>query len=241
MTLSPLSFCKRYRSSYETPSSSASPASSLTLPLRKRYRGTSEPILNTETEGDESEAEGISSNNEELEEEGLGLKRYGAARHRALKLAEGTSHSTYEVGQSSRSVPVQQTVDETTTPRLPVCTTWEDLVDGTVYTDIECVMPPVRALVQTLASPEWSSCSLPVSPASLTVPSPVATPALVEPVDEGYLAEIGAQLKLHGGVRDEIHSQRLEMRFTINFGALWRLVLALEAWACHSDAKRALM
>ncbi|GJT30834.1 hypothetical protein Tco_0911109 [Tanacetum coccineum] len=197
MTLSPLSFRKRYGSSYETPSLSASPASSPTLPLRKRYRGTSETILDTETEGDKSEAEGTSSDSGESEEEGLGSKSkedasedqqqqtvsvedtaadkplglgYGAARRRALELAEGTSHSTYE-----------------------------DLVDGTVYTDIECVMPPFCALVQTLASPEWSSGSLPVSPASLTVPSPVATPASVEPVDEGYLAEIGAQLELYGG------------------------------------------
>ncbi|GJR28599.1 hypothetical protein Tco_1104831 [Tanacetum coccineum] len=37
MALSPPSFHKRYRSSYETPSSSASPASSPTLPIRKRY------------------------------------------------------------------------------------------------------------------------------------------------------------------------------------------------------------
>ncbi|GKD85419.1 hypothetical protein Tco_1356573, partial [Tanacetum coccineum] len=38
----------RYKSSYETPSPSASLASSPTLPIRKRYRGTSEPILDTE-------------------------------------------------------------------------------------------------------------------------------------------------------------------------------------------------
>ncbi|GKF40434.1 hypothetical protein Tco_0120495 [Tanacetum coccineum] len=70
MALSPLSFRKRYRSSYETPTSSASPASSLTLPLWKRYRGTSELILDTKTEGNESEAEGIGSMSDELEEKG---------------------------------------------------------------------------------------------------------------------------------------------------------------------------
>ncbi|GKF50586.1 hypothetical protein Tco_0147053, partial [Tanacetum coccineum] len=47
--LSPSSFRKRYRSSDETSSSS----SSLTLPVRKRYRGTSELILDTDSEGDE--------------------------------------------------------------------------------------------------------------------------------------------------------------------------------------------
>ncbi|GKA78920.1 hypothetical protein Tco_0785457 [Tanacetum coccineum] len=38
-------FRKRYRSSYDT-------SSSLTLPVRKRYRGTSKLILDTDTEGD---------------------------------------------------------------------------------------------------------------------------------------------------------------------------------------------
>ncbi|GJW83204.1 hypothetical protein Tco_0156349 [Tanacetum coccineum] len=69
MTLSPSSFRKRYKSSYETPSSSASPASSLIPPLRKRYRGTSEPILDTEIEGDELEAKGINSESEDSEDE----------------------------------------------------------------------------------------------------------------------------------------------------------------------------
>ncbi|GKF28889.1 hypothetical protein Tco_0095231, partial [Tanacetum coccineum] len=42
-------FRKRYRSSYETPSSSSSPA----LPVRKRYRGTFELILDTDSGEDE--------------------------------------------------------------------------------------------------------------------------------------------------------------------------------------------
>ncbi|GKA68610.1 hypothetical protein Tco_0768527 [Tanacetum coccineum] len=74
MTLSPLSFCKRYISSYKTPSSSASPVSSLTLPIQKRYQGNSEPILDTKTEGDELEAKGNGLESDELEEKGLGLK-----------------------------------------------------------------------------------------------------------------------------------------------------------------------
>nr|GFA39509.1 hypothetical protein [Tanacetum cinerariifolium] len=55
-----------------------------------------------------------------------------------------------------------------------------------------------QQLDPTPASPEWSSGSLPVSPASLTVPSPVATPASVEPVDEGFLDELRAEIELHG-------------------------------------------
>ncbi|GJZ89426.1 hypothetical protein Tco_0661208, partial [Tanacetum coccineum] len=94
---------------------------------------------------------------------------YRAARRRALELAEGTVPSTYEVGHSSRSVPVQPVADETPTPRLPVGTTWEDPEDDIVYVDIEGDMPLVRALVQTPVSIEWSSSSLPISPAPLTL------------------------------------------------------------------------
>ncbi|GJV85606.1 hypothetical protein Tco_1525504 [Tanacetum coccineum] len=47
MSLSDPAFCKRYRSSYETPSPS------LTLPVWKRYRGTSELILDNDSDGDE--------------------------------------------------------------------------------------------------------------------------------------------------------------------------------------------
>ncbi|GJY09876.1 hypothetical protein Tco_0378061 [Tanacetum coccineum] len=50
--LSLSSFRKRYRSSYKTSSSS------LTLPVRKRYRGTSKLILDTDSERDELGEEG---------------------------------------------------------------------------------------------------------------------------------------------------------------------------------------
>ncbi|GJS21506.1 hypothetical protein Tco_0450138 [Tanacetum coccineum] len=228
MTLSPLSFRKRYESSYETPSSSASPASSLTLPPRKRYRGTSEPILDTKTKGDESKVEGTGSESEDSEDEGLDSKikeaaskdqqqqavpvedtstdeplgfGYGAARRRALELEEGPMPSTFEVGQRYRSLPDQQRVDETPTPRLPTCPTWVDPEDGTIYIDIEFDAPLVRAPIQAPALPEWSSGSLLVSPASLTVPppiaSPVTTPAATLEVDEDDFLEVGAQLELY--------------------------------------------
>ncbi|GJZ92956.1 hypothetical protein Tco_0665021 [Tanacetum coccineum] len=104
-----------------------------TLPLRKRYWGTFKPIVDIETEGDESEQAVPSEDTAADEPLGLG------------------------------SVLVQQISDETPTPRLPICTTWED-------------------------------------------PEDVATPALVEPVDEGFLAELGAQLELHKGIlHDHTH------------------------------------
>ncbi|GJV35072.1 hypothetical protein Tco_1407549 [Tanacetum coccineum] len=211
MTLSPSSFRKRYISSYETPSSSASPASSPTLPIRKRYYGTSDPILDTETEGDELEAEGTGSESEESEDEGPGSEGeetayedqqqqavliegtatdepmglgYRAARRYALELATGPVPSTFEVGQSS----------------------------STIYLDIE-FDPPSCVPVQTLASPEWSSGSLLVSPVSLSVPSPVVspvtTPAATIAVDKDEFLEVGAQLKLYGSILFD-HTQRLD-------------------------------
>ncbi|GJV12231.1 hypothetical protein Tco_0960659 [Tanacetum coccineum] len=67
MALSPSSFHNRYISSYETQSSSSS--SSLTLPSRKRYRGTSKLIADIETKSDESKEEGIDSESEEVASE----------------------------------------------------------------------------------------------------------------------------------------------------------------------------
>nr|GEY66076.1 hypothetical protein [Tanacetum cinerariifolium] len=73
--LSLSSFCTRYRSSYETPS----PSSSLTLPVRKRYRDTFELILDTDSERDEGreddteddEEDKSSDANDEMESQDL--------------------------------------------------------------------------------------------------------------------------------------------------------------------------
>nr|GEU69879.1 synaptobrevin, longin-like domain protein [Tanacetum cinerariifolium] len=218
MALSPSSFCRRYRSSYETLSSSASPKLSPILPIRKMYQCTSKPILDTRTEGDESEAKGTSSESEEFEDEGPGSESkdatskeqqqrevlvediaaneplglgYEAARRHALKLAEG---------------PTPRRL------RLPTCRTWVDPEDGTVYIYIEFDAPTVRTPVHTPASPEWSSGYLPILPPSLTVPSPVASPvttlAAIMAVDEGEFLDVGAQLEIYESILND-HTQRL--------------------------------
>ncbi|GKC67234.1 hypothetical protein Tco_1099832 [Tanacetum coccineum] len=195
MALSDLAFRKRYRSSYETPSPSSSP----TLPVRKRYRGTSALILDTDSEGDEL---GNEDTKEDVEDktanEPLGLG-YVAARSCALE-------STEEIAPNPE--------------------------DGRVYTDILTYVPPT-APVQTLPSPEWSLATI--------------------SVDEDQFLEAGAQLELHGSILHD-HTQRLDVlplriligmfrsyeqeqeRAIVTFGALWRPVLALEAWAGHVDA-----
>ncbi|GKD99307.1 hypothetical protein Tco_1387291 [Tanacetum coccineum] len=282
--LSPSSFCKRYKSSYETSSSSSSP----TLPMRKRYIVTSQLILDTKSEGDELGEEDTNEDEEDesldaddkresqgLDDEGHGLGDedhglddevpvvetaaseplglgYGALRRHELAVGEDQVPSTFEVGQSSRSVPEQQGAERVSAFRQPTLDTWVDLEDGRVYSNIPAYVP-LFAPVQTSPSPEWSLGSLPVSPSSPVVPSPIALPVATSTatisIDEDQFIEVGADVReLYtrlGAVRDEIFSQRYRFRSlkreqeraTMTFGALWRPVLALEAWAGHVDTR----
>ncbi|GKD50152.1 hypothetical protein Tco_1279128 [Tanacetum coccineum] len=199
-TLSPSFFRKRYRSSYET-SSSSSP----TLPGWKRYKGTSELILDTNSEGDKSgeedteedeedkssdvdeerESQGLDDEGRSLgdEDHGLGDESQGD-RRRSLESIEEITPSTYEV----------------------------DLEDDIVYTDVPAYAP-IAAPVQAPPYPEWSLGSLLVSPSSLIVPSPIAspvsTPTTTISVDEDQFIEVGAQLKLHRSILYD-HTQGLD-------------------------------
>ncbi|GJS33597.1 hypothetical protein Tco_0531979, partial [Tanacetum coccineum] len=215
MALSPSSFHKRYRSSYETPSSSASPTPSLTLPIRKSLENEESEDEGPDSKGDEAAPKGQQQQAALVEvtivDRPLGLG-YGEARSRALEIAGEIAPSTFEIGQSSRFTLDQMVADKTPTPRIPAHTTWIDHKDGTIYLNIE-IDPLSRAPIQTSASPEWLSDSLPVLPASLTVPSPVASPATTPlttiAVDEDELLEVGVQLELHEYILYD-HTQRLD-------------------------------
>ncbi|GJV83814.1 hypothetical protein Tco_1523712 [Tanacetum coccineum] len=108
--------------------------------------------------------------------------------------------------------------------RQPTLTTWVDPEDGRVYTDIPVYVPPVSP-VQTPPSPEWSSDSLPISPSSPVVASP---------------------LELHGSIIHD-HTQRLDALPPTLFADIdkdvrelyTRPVLALEAWAGRIDTRLA--
>ncbi|GKB94924.1 hypothetical protein Tco_0981061 [Tanacetum coccineum] len=158
---------------------------------------TEERALN-EREREISEDEGLDSEGKEASPKGQ--------QRQAASVEVTTANWPLEY------VPDQQVADETPTHRIPVHTTWIDPEDGTVYLDIE-IDPLSRAPVKTPASPKCSSDSLPVSPASLTVPSPVAslvnTPATTIAVDEDEFLEVGAQLKLHESILLD-HTQRLD-------------------------------
>ncbi|GKD34266.1 hypothetical protein Tco_1249775, partial [Tanacetum coccineum] len=95
---------------------------------------------------------------------------YEAARRHALESIEEITPSTYEVGQSSRSMSKQQGAYRVSAFRQPTLTTWVDPDDDRVYIDI-----PIYPPVQTLLSPEWSSGYFPISPSYPVVPSPIAS------------------------------------------------------------------
>nr|GEW07857.1 hypothetical protein [Tanacetum cinerariifolium] len=148
--------------------------------------------LDDEGQGLEDEGPGIKETEEAVTEgqqqavsvvdtttsEPLGLG-YEAARRRVLESIDEISPSTYEVGQSSRSVPERAGAKRISAFRHPTLVTWLDPEDGRVYIDIPTYAPPVVP-VQTPLSLERSSGSLPISPSSPVVPSlitsPVATP-----------------------------------------------------------------
>ncbi|GJT70731.1 hypothetical protein Tco_0983693 [Tanacetum coccineum] len=85
---------------------------------------------------------------------------------------------------------------------------------------------------------------------SLTVPSPIASPATAE--TEGFLTELGARVEMQGGlIRD--HMVRLEelspalferslehdqKRVAVTFKVIWRPILTMKSCAGQTDAQR---
>nr|GEU68251.1 hypothetical protein [Tanacetum cinerariifolium] len=269
--LSLSSFRKRYISSYETPS----PSSSSTLSGRRILRRIRRIRVRMRTTRErERESQGLGDEGQGLEDEGLGLEEekeavpegqqqailvvntaageplglgYGALRCRELAVGEDQVPSTFEVGQSFRSMPDQQGAERVSVFRQPIFNTLVDPEDGRVYIDILAYVP-LAAPVQTPPSPKWSIGSLPVSPSSPVVLSPiaflVATPTTTISVDDDQFLEVGGNIdrdvrELYtrsGAIRDEIFLQRYRFRSlgreqeraTMTFGALLRAVLALE-------------
>nr|GEY37926.1 hypothetical protein [Tanacetum cinerariifolium] len=106
----------------------------------------------------------------------------------------------------------------------PMLITWVDPEDGRVFS------PSSPAVLSPIAS---------------SVATPTATISVNKDQDlEGYDKDLRELYTRSREVRDVIFSQRYRFRSlereqeraTVTFGALWRLVLALEAWAGHVDA-----
>nr|GEU86943.1 hypothetical protein [Tanacetum cinerariifolium] len=188
ISMSPSSFHKRYIPSRETASPTASPV----LPLRKRYRGTSELILYTNSERDEIRDEDTDPNMDSEDSEGRSTDSKGEEaipedqQHQAL-LAKNTTEGS------------QQTVDEVPTQiRTRICIIWVNPEDGTEYTDIPIDLPrspPSKPLLSigTPSSPDWS-------PEYIPKPLPIPSPVAAAPICEDEFLEIGAELALRGSM-----------------------------------------
>ncbi|GJX35275.1 RNA-directed DNA polymerase, eukaryota [Tanacetum coccineum] len=241
---------------------------------------------------DEREGRGLDDEGQGLDDEGQALEddmeEEEVVQQQAVPAADTAMSEPLGLGYGALrrrelAVGEDQGAERVSTSRQPTLTKWVDPTNGRVYTDIPAYVPPV-ALVQPPPSPEWSFGSLPVSPSSPVVPSPialpVATPAATISVDKDQFLEVGAQLELHGSilhdhtqcldmlpptlfegydrdlrelytrsgaVRDEIFLQmyrfrsleREQERATVTFSAIWRPILALEAWPGQTDAQRA--
>ncbi|GJY31296.1 hypothetical protein Tco_0414791 [Tanacetum coccineum] len=219
----------RYIPSCETPTLSSLPPVMLpTLPPQKRYRGTSELITDTNTKSEDLEDEGTDSKSEEAAsedqqptisvkgttaDEPLGLG-YGAARRRALELAEDTSRNTFKVRQSSKSVPEQ--ADHT--PRLPARPTWVDPKDASLI---------VPSLVPSL----------------VTTPAATIAVDEDEFLKVGAQLQLNGSILHDHTLRLDALPPTLIKGFGWDItelvdSALWQPVLALEAWARQSDAQR---
>ncbi|GKA61613.1 hypothetical protein Tco_0761132 [Tanacetum coccineum] len=196
--------------------------------MRKRYRGTSELILDTDSEGDElgeddtkedessdaddererererhsldDEGQGLDDEGQGLDDEGQGLEDKGPG------MEEEVAHE----GQQQAVLVVDTAVSEPLgfgygAARHHTLESTEEIAPSTYEVG--------QSSRSTLPSPEWSIGSLPVSPLSPVVPSPiaspVATPAATISVDEDQFLEVGAQLELHWSILHD-HTQRLD-------------------------------
>ncbi|GKC70717.1 hypothetical protein Tco_1116600, partial [Tanacetum coccineum] len=168
--LSPSFFGKRYKSSYETPSPSSSLTLPI-LDADDESQGLDDESqgLDDEGQGLDDEGQGLDDEGQGLDDEGLGMEEeeeaapkgqqqavlvvdtavseplgvgYGAARRHALESTKEIAPSTYEVGQSSRSVPEQDGAKGVSAYTQPTLVTWVDPEDGRVYTDIPTYAPP---------------------------------------------------------------------------------------------------
>ncbi|GJU55378.1 hypothetical protein Tco_1229092 [Tanacetum coccineum] len=162
----------------------------------------------------------------------LGLG-YEALRRRELALEEGDVYSTFEVGQGSGSAPESERPERVSVFRLPTLTTW------TILEAIPTTVEAERFLIELGAQVEMQGGLI----RDHTVRLEELSPALFERYDR----DIGELFIRSGAVREEIFSQRYRFRsleyeqerVAVTFRAIWRPVLALEAWAGQMDAQRA--
>nr|GEU96941.1 hypothetical protein [Tanacetum cinerariifolium] len=207
--MSDSTFRKRFRSSYESLPSSSLPD----LSLRKCYQGTSKLVEDDEEE-EEDEEEDDKEEDEDIEESSDSDSESEDAKY------EGPTAEDEDPAAGDEGLVVETAVDEPLGLGYEVLRRREialgegrmpsvfevDPEDGIAYIDVLAYPPPAPP-AQTPPLIEWSSGSLPVSPAPsivpspisspmipLTIPSPVASPVMAE--TGGFLIELGARVEM---------------------------------------------
>ncbi|GKE59559.1 hypothetical protein Tco_1498744 [Tanacetum coccineum] len=227
--MSESAFCKRFRSSYKS-SPSVSPPD---IPSRKRYHGTSKLVEDSKEDDDEEDEEIYKSMYSDSVSEDA--KDEGPIAEDEDPAAEDEGLTTGGRGPRVESDGIGLEEEEEVVPggqqqAAPVVGTTVSTPLGLGY----------EALRRQSERPERVSAFR--QPTLTTWIDPEdATPAAVE--TKGFLTELGAQVKMQGGLISD-HAVRLEElspnlfersleyeqeRVAVTFRAIWRPVLALEA------------
>ncbi|GJY22553.1 hypothetical protein Tco_0396211 [Tanacetum coccineum] len=232
--MSDSTFCKRFRSSYESSPSSSPPD----LPLWKRYQGTSDESEDAEDEGPTAEDKDPAAGDEGLaagdEGPGIGVKSLGLGGDEAVPKGQQRATPVMETAVGAGLSVNLMVFDqgfyglglgngalrrrEISVGGGPDSQCIQDLDNGIAYIDVPAYPPPAPP-IQTPASPEWPSGSLVVSPAPSIVPSPISSPmisltvpltvaSLATAETVGFLTELGAQVEMQGGLIHD-HTVRL--------------------------------
>ncbi|GKF03382.1 hypothetical protein Tco_0030305, partial [Tanacetum coccineum] len=208
-SMSDVAFHKRFRSSYE---SSLSP--SPTLLVRKRYRGTFELILGTNSEGDELGDEEVSldsdSRSEDAEDEGL-----AAGDENPSLDDEG-----YGLDDESRGIDEGHSVER---DGLGL-----EEEDEAIPEEVGAQLELYRSILQ-----DHTQC--------LDAMPPTLFAEMDRDVMELHTRSVVVRDEIFSQ-RYRLRSLEQEQeRAVMTFGALWRPVLALETWAGHVDTQMANM
>nr|GEV95009.1 hypothetical protein [Tanacetum cinerariifolium] len=169
--------------------------------------------------------------------EPLGLG-YGALRHHALVLEEDHVYSTLEVGHGSGSAPKPERSERVSVFRQPTLTTLTDPEDASpMTTSTTIISVDEDQFIEVGAQLELYKGILQDHTQRLDAMPPTLFVKIDRDVRELYTRS--------RVVKDEIFSQRYRFRSlkheqertAVTFGALWRPVLALEAWAGRVDTR----
>ncbi|GKE94601.1 hypothetical protein Tco_1579456 [Tanacetum coccineum] len=204
---------------------------------------------NSVSEDAEDEVPTIEDEDPAVEDEGLTTGVKGPGMDDEGYGLDDESRGIDDEGHSGfGSAPESERPERVSAFRQPTLTTWTNLKDGMIYIDIPDYPPPTPP-VHIPPSPKWTSGSLLISLSHSDVPSPILSPMvpLIVPshiatpatAETEYDRDIGELFTRSGAVRDEIFSQRYRFRsleyeqerVVVTFGAIWRPVLALDAWA----------